>query len=271
MSASILATFLVVFREALEAGLIIGVILTVLARLKATQYYRYIFISIGLAVIASLGIAGLLESLTENAQGQWEKIIEGVVSLVACGVLTYMVFWMAKQTHPSKSEVEDQLNRAVSAKDLFVMVSLPFVAVFREGAETVLYLKAISLQSSQAVSWWGGLSGLALALMVTLLIFVGGRRVSLRPLFMGTSIFLVLVAAGLLAYGIHELEEAGWLNGIIYPIWNINHILNEKEGIGSFLKALFGYNGNPSLLEVSFYVTYLVVMMSKVQRQFKGK
>jgi high-affinity iron transporter len=72
---------------------------------------------------------------------------------------------------------------------------------------------------------------------------------------------LFFIAAGLLAYGVHELEEAGWLNGIISPVWNINHILNEKEGLGAFMKALFGYNGNPSLLEVMVYITYFLSMI----------
>jgi high-affinity iron transporter len=130
----------------------------------------------------------------------------------------------------------------------------------------VLFLKAIALQSSSAVSLWGGLSGAALALGVTSAIFIGGRRVPLKALFRSTGAVLLFVAAGLLAYGIHELEELGWVPPLIAPVWNINHILNEKEGLGSFLKALFGYNGNPSLTEVLSYATYILVIFWALRR-----
>lgn len=269
MQVTVGATFLIVFREALEAGLIIGIIMTVLAHLKAKQYYKHVFLSIALALIASLFLAWGLTTLTESAQGHYEKVIEGIVSLIACGVVTYMVFWMHEQARMIKSRIETTLTKAVPKNDLFVMISLPFVAVFREGAETVLFLKAVSLQSSQSVSWLGGAAGLGLAVVITLLVFVGGQKIPLKPLFQWTGYFLILISAGLLAYGIHELEEAGWLNGIIYPIWNINHILNEKEGFGALLKALFGYNGNPSLLEVTAYLSYLTAIFYFLRIQLK--
>lgn len=160
MQATIGATFLIVFRETLEAGLIIGAILTVLSRLNARQYFVHIFVSTALAILASIGAAWGIELLTSSVRGQYVKIVEGAVSLLACGVLTYMILWMAKQSRRIKSDIESKLTEAVSGKDLFVMISLPFISVFREGVETVLFLKAISLQTSEAVSWIGGSSDL---------------------------------------------------------------------------------------------------------------
>jgi high-affinity iron transporter len=257
METTLGATFLIVFRETLEAGIIVGIIFTILNRLSAQRYYKHVVISVLLAVAASFGAAVALSAATESVQGDYEKIIEGVISLIACGVLTYMVIWMKQQARKMKSDIETKLTSAVSGNDLAVMIALPFVSVFREGAETVLFLKAVSMQAGEAVSWIGGITGMGLAAILTGMIFISGKKISLKPFFAGTGILLVFVAAGLLAYGIHELEEVGWINGIIYPIWNINHILNEKEGVGSFLKALFGYNGNPSLLEFTLYVVYL--------------
>jgi high-affinity iron transporter len=221
----------------------------------------HIFASTALAILASIGAAWGIELLTSSVRGQYVKIVEGAVSLLACGVLTYMILWMAKQSRRIKSDIESKLTEAVSGKDLFVMISLPFISVFREGVETVLFLKAISLQTSEAVSWVGGISGFGLSAFVITLIFIGGKRISLKPLFKATSFLLFFIAAGLLAYGVHEFEEAGWLNGIISPVWNTNHILNEKEGLGAFMKALFGYNGNPSLLEVIVYISYFLSMI----------
>jgi len=269
MESTLGATFLIVFREALEAGIIIGIIATLLLKLNGKRFLFHVGVSVALAVLASVSCAWFLTLLTANARGSLEKIIEGVVSLAACGVLTYMIVWMKQQTARVQSNLVSQLKLAVSNQDLLVMISSPFVAVFREGAEMVLFLKAVSLQSGQAISWMGGVAGIGLALVLTLAIFFWGKKISLKPFFQTTSLLLVFVAAGLLAYGIHELEEVGFINGIIYPIWNINSILNEKEGWGAFLKALFGYNGNPSLVEFTAYMTYLGVALSFVFRSKK--
>ena len=253
-----MATLVIVFRETLEAGLIVGIVLTVLARLKAWRYSGYVWASVAVAVAASFLVGWVLSVSTESVQGRWETIIEGVISLVACGVLTYMVFWMDKQGKRIKPEIEHKMEDAVSRRELVAIIMLPFLSVFREGAETVLFLKGVAYQSGAAASWLGGLLGAGLAVGVTAAIFVGGRKIQLKALFRSTGVVLLLIAAGLLAYGIHELQELGWIPMIVYPVWDINPILNEKEGFGAFMKALFGYNGNPSLIEVIAYLSYIL-------------
>ncbi|MBI4353008.1 MAG: FTR1 family protein [Candidatus Omnitrophica bacterium] len=252
-----LATFLVVFREALEASLIVGIMLTVLARLKAHRYFLHTAVSVIAAVFLSFLLGSWMAAFSEAAQDKAKEILEGVISLCAAGVLTYMFFWMERQARKIKSDVETKVETALSMEDAAALLSLPFFAVLREGAETVLFLKAVAIQNGGAVSQMGGWLGLGLAVFIAGLIFAGGRKVPLKPLFRTTGILILFMAAGLLAYGIHELEEAGWIPSFIYPVWNTNSIVNEKEGVGSFLKALFGYNGNPSLTEVLAYGTYL--------------
>lgn len=262
----VFATFVVMFRETLEAGLIVGIILTMLSRLHAMRYARMVWAGVGAAVIASLAAGWLLSLATGATQGRMAEVLEGVISLAACGVLTYMVFWMDRQGKQLRPHLETEVESAVARQALPAMIGLPFLAVFREGAESVLFLKAVALQSGGSVSLWGALSGMGLAGAVTAAIFVGGRRIPLKPLFRGTGALLLLVGAGLLAYGIHELQEAGWLPTLVDHVWNINHIINEKEGVGSFLKTLFGYNGNPSLLEVLAYLAYLGVVSWALRR-----
>jgi len=256
--ASAAAVFLVVFREALEAGLIIGIILTALYKLEQTRFVPHVLLSVlaalGLSVFAGFG----LMSLTEAAQGNAQKLIEGFISIAACGVLTYMIFWMEEESRHIKSRVEQRVEEAVTKGEIFAFISLPFLAVLREGAETVLFLNAIGLQYEGHLSFWGAITGLLSAAAIAVLIFVGGRRVPIKPLFKWTGFFLLFISAGLLAYGIHELQEVGIIPFVKYPVWDINWFLNDKEGIGAFLKALFGYNGNPSLIEVSAYFTYLI-------------
>jgi len=255
---TLMATLVIVFRETLEAGLIVGIVLTVLARLQAWRYSVHVWASTAAAIAVSFLAGWILSVTTESVRGEWETIIEGVISLAACGVLTYMVFWMDAQGKRIKPEIEHRMEEAVSRRELVAIVLLPFLSVFREGAETVLFLKGVAFQSGMAASWMGGLLGGGLAVAVTAAIFVGGRRIRLKPLFQSTGFLLLLIAAGLLAYGIHELQELGWIPMVVYPVWDINHLLNEKEGVGSFLKALFGYNGNPSLIEVVAYLAYII-------------
>lgn len=258
--SSIAATFLITFREALEASLIVGIILTALARLNQQRYFPHVVVSTICAVVASIAAGMILMSIADSLKEEVEKMIEGIISIAACGVLTYMVFWMAKQAKKIKSELETQVEAAVSSGEVLAIVSIPFLSVFREGAETVLFLKAVAIQNSGIVSFWGGILGFGLAIGIASAIFIAGKKIPLRPFFQWTGYFILLIAAGLLAYGIHELHELGWIPPVIEHVWDINHILNEKQGFGSFLKALFGYNGNPSLVEVIAYASYLIVI-----------
>jgi high-affinity iron transporter len=267
MSGVVFSTFVVVFREALEASLILGIIVTVLSKLGAMRYISHVLVGVAAALGLSLGLAQWLSSLTELAQEDMAPVIEGVISLVASGILTYMFFWMEKQARYLKSDIEIKMEIALSARDYLAIVSLPFFSVLREGAETVLFLKAVSIQSGGAVSWAGGVTGCTLAITITVLMFVGGKRFPVGSLFRWTGVLIIFIAAGLLGYGLHEFGEVGWVPEMIEHLYDMNSVLNEKKGIGSFLKALFGYNGNPSLTETVGYWVYLVTMLSFVFRK----
>ena len=137
-----------------------------------------------------------------------------------------MIFRIDPQAKKNKPAIESQLEKAINKGQLITIIRLPFLAVFREGAETVLFLSALSAKNSDSVSFLGGILGLVLAVLIVLAIFAGGKKIPLRPLFQGSGMFLLLIAAGLLAYGIHEFQELGIIPEIVAPIWNINHILN---------------------------------------------
>jgi high-affinity iron transporter len=254
------SNFLILFREALEASLIVGIILTVLSRLKQKKYFPHVFVSVICAILTSVVVGFVLVKMTAHAQEEIQELIEGIVNLAACGVLTYMIFWMDRQSMQIKPEIESQLEVALKRREYFVMMTLPFLAVFREGAETVLFLMALSGQSDGGISWLGSLAGLMVAVMVCLTIFVRGKKVPLKPLFKWSSLFLLFIAAGLLIGGIHGLQEIHVIPEIYAPVWNLNPILNEKAGVGIFLKSIFGYNADPSLVEVFAYIAYLTVI-----------
>ncbi len=253
------AAFLVTLREGLEAALIISIILAYLARTGNYRQFRNVWLGTGAAVVVSLAVGAVLFWTLGQLSGRAEAIFEGVAMFSAVLVLTYMVIWMKRQARNIKAHLEAQLQSALAAGSALAMASLAFIVVVREGIETVLFMFGVLRSASPTTATIGGLLGLAIAIAIGYAGYKGAKWLNLSTFFNVTGALLILFAAGLLAYGIHEFQEAGLFPIVVENVWNINHILNEKEGLGSFLKALFGYNGNPSLLEVSFYFGYLAL------------
>lgn len=266
-----LASALITLREGLEAALIIGIVLGVLRKLGYTNRSKPVWAGVLAAVVASI-VAGLaLNALGVAFEGRGEKIFEGVAMLLAAAVLTWMIFWMQRQGREIQAELESDVRRAAVTGGAWALFSLAFVAVVREGIETALFLTAAAFSATPAQTLIGGALGLILAIALGWMIFTAGKRLNVRAFFRTTSILLILFAAGLLAHGVHELQEASLIPTLIEHVWDMNHIINEGGPVGAFLKTLFGYNGNPSLIEVSsylgyFFVIYLVTRLSK-QRQ----
>lgn len=180
--------------------------------------------------------------------------------LLAAGVLTWMILWMKNHGSTLKSEIEEQTNQAALGKGQKALFALAFLAVFREGIELALFLLAARLTSSPLQTVSGALLGLISAAFLGWIVFSSTMRLSLRNFFGVTNILLVIFAAGLVGLGVHEFNEAGIIPSVIENVWNINAILSDKSEVGLLLKALVGYNGNPSLTEVGAYVGYLVIL-----------
>ena len=254
--------FLVTLREGLEAALIISIILAYLARTGNRGYFVNVWIGAGAAVVLSLMAGAGLYWTVGRLSGRTEEIFEGIAMLIAVAVLTYMVIWMKRQAVNIKAHLEVQVGSALAKGSALAMVGLAFVVVVREGIETVLFMLGILNSTTPTEATIGGLLGLAIALGIGYAGYKGSRRLNLGVFFNVTGALLIFFAAGLLAYGIHELQEAGVFPVIIEHVWDMNGFLNENEGFGNFIRTLFGYNGNPSLLEVSLYSTYLVVALT---------
>ena len=254
-----IAALLIAFREGLEAALIVGI---VLGYLKKMGYKRQaaVWWGVASAVIVSV-IAGVaLQVLGIAFEGRGEELFEGIAMLLAAAVLTWMIFWMQRQGRSIRAELEADVRHAVIGGSQWALFALAFVAVVREGIETALFLTAAAFSATPAQTLIGGGLGLALAVVVGWLLFAVSVRLDVRAFFRVTSVLLILFAAGLVAHGVHELQEAGVLPVIIEHVWDINPILDENSTVGSILKALLGYNGNPSLLEVITYSVYFIVI-----------
>lgn len=254
------ASLLITLREGLEAALIIGIILAYLGRTGNRDKAGTVWLGALAAVVLS-GLAGATIFLTAGSiEGRTEQLFEGTAMFTAVAVLTYMIFWMRKQAINIRAHLQAQVNTALLSGSRLALGLLAFVAVGREGIETALFMFAATKAASPFSATVGGLLGLGAAVILGYLLYRGTYRLNLRAFFNVTSILLLLFAAGLLAHGIHEFHEAAVIPTLIDHVWDINPILDEKSTLGSFLKALFGYNGNPSLVEVFAWVSYLVLV-----------
>jgi len=255
-----LESFLVTLREGIEAALLIGIILAYLARTGNQDKGRSVWAGVAGGILFSIGIGGAIIAIVGELDKNAERIFEGVATLLACGVLTWMILWMRRNAANLAGEIRDQVDVALAKNSNFALGFLALVAVGREGLETVLFLFAFSRDSGVSAALIGGGLGLGLAVVLGVLLYRGSRVLDLRSFFKFSGILLIFFGAGLLAYGVHELQDASVIPFLLEQkeLWNINHILNDKKGVGVFLKALFGYNGNPSLIETVLYVTYLV-------------
>ena len=254
-----LSSLLITLREGLEAALTIGIILGYLSKVNQKQLYKHIFIGIGLGVLASIFAAVLFNIFTGGFEGKAEQIFEGTVLLFAVLILTTMVLWMNKQSKNIGSDIHEKIDAAVGKSQIWGLILLAFISIFREGIEIVLFMNAAVVNSSTENSLIGGVLGLIIALAIAWIIFKTTVTLNLKKFFQLTGAFIIFIAAGMLAGGIHEFEEAGIIPIIVEHVWDINGILNENGTVGSFLKAVFGYNGNPSIIEVIAYFTYLIV------------
>ena len=255
------AAALITLREGLEAALIVGIVLAVLRRLGEIGRRRAVWAGTAAAVLVSIAGGLGLNALGVAFEGHGEEVFEGTAMLLAAAVLTWMIIWMQRQGRQIELGLEEDVRRATTAGSAWALFSLAFIAVVREGIETVLFLTAASFSATPVQTLLGGALGLAAAIIVGVLVFGVGRQVPLRPFFRVTGILLILFAAGLVAHGVHELQEAGILPTIIEHVWDINHVVDEGGGVGTFLKAIFGYNENPSLIEVLSYVGYFSALL----------
>ncbi|MCJ7807795.1 MAG: FTR1 family protein [Dehalococcoidia bacterium] len=256
------SALLITLREGLEAALIIGIILAYLAKTNNSQGFRYVWFGTSLAIATSLIAGAAIYFTAGNLEGRAEVIFEGSALFVAAGVLTWMILWMRKQAINIKGNLHAQINSALKSGSLVGLLVLAFIAVVREGIETALFVFAATrVTESFALSILGAMIGLALAVGIGYGIYRGASKLNLSVFFNITSLLLILFAAGLLAHGIHEFHEAGLIPPIIDHVWDINHIIPEQSTFGRFLTAIFGYNGNPSLVEVVAYFSYVIVAL----------
>lgn len=255
------AATLISLREGLEAALIVGIVLGYLRKINYPQGRGYVWLGVLGAVAASLVVAAVIQAVGFELEGRAEAIFEGATMFLAVGVLTWMIFWMRYQARLIKTSLEQDVHAAVQSGRNRGLAAVSFVAVFREGVETALFLSAAAFASDSGGTLPGAVLGLGIAILIGYVLYASTARLNIRLFFNLTSILLLLFAAGLLAHGVHEFQEAGLIPTLNAQVWDTNHLLDESSPVGQLFKALFGYNGNPSVEEVIAYLFYWVATL----------
>ncbi|HEV8654722.1 MAG TPA: FTR1 family protein [Candidatus Limnocylindria bacterium] len=258
MSSGDLAALLISLREGVEMALVVGIVLAYLGQAGARGARRWVWSGVGAATAVSLLFLWVLNALDAEFEGATEQVFEGTTMLLAVAFLTWMIFWMLRNARFLKTElqrgVQSVLERGGAAWGLFLLV---FFAVVREGVELALLLFAAPGEGKLL----GSLTGLALAAGIGVLIYAFGRRVDLRTFFRVTTVILLLFAAGLVAHAAHEFAEAGPLAAVEGPkLWSTKDALPDDAGLGSILRALLGYQDEPTVIEVVAYAGYFVIV-----------
>ena len=255
-----LPSYLLSLREGIEAALIIGIVLGALRKMRRMDLIPAVWLGVVSASLLSILAGVLLTTLGLSFEGPTEQIFEGITMFLAAGVLTWMIFWMSRQARNIKGELESGVHKAAFEGGKRGLFALAFLAVLREGIELALFLVASVFASDVQQTLIGTFLGLGTAILLGWSLFATTVRLDLRRFFRVTGFLLILFAAGLVAHGVHEFNEAGVIPSVIEHVWDVNPILDEDTTLGSMLKALFGYNGNPSLTEVLAYFAYFVTI-----------
>lgn len=253
---------LITFRETLEASLVVGILLAFLRKTENQKHNKYVWWGLVFGILGSVILMKVFEVYFNGFEGKAEEIYEGVMMILAASLITWMIFWMMKQRSRIKQAIENKAHMHLVNNHPMGLFFLSFVSVLREGIETVIFLKSAVLLADDKglATFFGAIFGIFIAVVLAVVLFKGFAKVDLRKFFTFTSWLLILFAAGLLAHGIHEFQEAGFLGIWNGEVWNTNAVLNEKGAFGGVMKGLFGYNGNPSGLEVLAYLGYMIAI-----------
>ena len=235
-----------------------GIILAYLKKSGNRHAFRSVWLGTGLAIAVSVIVGSIIFFAASELEGRGEEIFEGLASLTAAGLLSWMIFWMHRQSANIKGHLHSQIQTALGSGSSLGLIMLSFVAVVREGIETALFLfAATTAEGSPGLYAFGGILGLGIALAIGIGIYKGASRINLRSFFTVTSLLLILFGAGLLAHGIGELQEAGVIPSLVEHVWDSSRLLPEASTFGKFLTATFGYRESPSLVEAIAYFSYL--------------
>jgi high-affinity iron transporter len=258
----VLANFLIGLREGLEASLVVGILIAYVIKIRRRDVLPRIWLGIGLAALLSLGIGALLTFGAYGLSFEAQEALGGSLSIVATGFVTWMVFWMLKTARNLSGHLKSDVDKHLSGAG-WGLVLVAFLAVGREGIETALFIWA-AVQATGATTFplLGAGLGILLALVLGYLIYRGILSINLAKFFTYTGLFLIVVAAGVLSYGVHDLQEAGILPGLNSLAFDVSSVIPPSSWYGTLLKGTVNFSPATTWLQAVVWVLYLVPVLT---------
>ena len=255
-----LVAFLIMLREGIEAALIVGIVASYLAQTGRSRFLPGVWAGVVLAIGLSLVLGVVLNATSQEFPQREQELFEGIVAFAATAVLTSMIFWMRRAARSIRAELQSSVDKALRSADGqgLALVGLSFFAVGREGLESVFFLLATFQQGVGAGVPAGALLGVLCAVGVGCAIYLGGLKLDLRRFFRWTGVFIIFVAAGLLANGLKSFHEAGLWNLLQTQAFDLSGALPADSVLGTLLGALLGYQEAPTVGAVAIYLAYLI-------------
>jgi high-affinity iron transporter len=259
------ANFLIGLREGLEASLVVSIVVAYLVRSDRRELLRGLWSGVAAAVAVSLAFGALLTYGPRGLTFEAQELIGGSLSIVAVAFVTWMIFWMAAAGRRMAGDLRSEVDRAAAGRWSLVLVGA--LAVGREGLETALFLWAATrAAAAEGGGTWGPLAasalGLAVAAGLAYLLYRGAFRLDLGRFFTWTGGFLVLVAAGVLSYGVHDLQEAGLLPGLHTILFDVSHVIEPSSWLATLLKGVLNFSPTTTVLEGLAWLLYVVPTMT---------
>lgn len=265
-----IGNYLIGLREGLEAALIVSILIAYLVKTDRRDMVARVWVGVAVAVGLSIGIGALLTFGTRGLTFTAQEAIGGFMSIVAVGLVTWMIFWMAANARHLKGELHAKVDRAANA-GIWGIVLVAFLAVAREGIETALFIWAAARSAGQGASpLIGALLGIATAVFLGYLIYRGALRLDLAKFFKWTGFALIIVAAGVLAYGIHDLQEAGILPGLNNLAFDVSDTIEPGTWYAALLKGTLNFSPAMTVLEVSAWLLYVGIVMTLFVRKVRA-
>jgi high-affinity iron transporter len=257
-----LANYLIGLREGLEATLIASILIAYLVKTNNRDKLSAVWAGIGAAVALSLGFGAMLTFTSSQMSFKAQEAFGGLLSVVAVCFVTWMIFWMRRTARALKSELHHKVDAALQM-GTFALAATAFIAVGREGLETSLFLwTAVQTTGETAAALIGASLGIGTAVLLGWLLYRRAVSINLARFFTWTGMGLIIVAAGVLAYGFHDLQEAGWLPGLNSIAFDVTEAVPPDSWHGTLLKGVFNFSPASTWVEVTVWLAYAITVMS---------
>ena len=256
-----LSTFIIALREGLEAALIVGILVAYVVRTDRKHLLKPLWTGVAVALVLSLGLGAILSFTSAELSDRGEELFAGVTSFAAVGLVTWMVFWMKRTARTLRNELHGKVDQALTGGPISLAL-VAFFAVAREGLETALFVytnfKTVGAISTATL---GLVLGLALAVALGYLIYNRSVKINLSKFFTVTGVALIIVAAGVLSYGVHEFQELGWLPGADDFIWDVTPWIAKESILASLLSGTVGFDTTTSWVQILAWGAYLTAVL----------